>query len=226
MAPSAQPGQVIIYHAWENFQFARHKGQQEPIAGSWKALHLVGDYGQLHYRALYGAPNFGPPCGERGRAEGVMPAPNRHKGELTRTRIAVALLPMRERRRFPGWDDPAECMLPSRRDRPRGVRRVQAVHPRLSGQCSRSLRREWTQEGPGESEPTRLHQLQQLPRHLRERRHHRHAGQRLRRVLPAARARCVLDAAQVLSVTRPRLRRKHVGAAPMSKSSLGAEPVH
>jgi len=60
VAPSAQPGQVIIYHAWENFQFAGHKGQQEPIVGSWKALHLVGDYGQLHYRALYGAPNFGP----------------------------------------------------------------------------------------------------------------------------------------------------------------------
>ena len=60
LAPSAQPGQVIIYHAWENFQFAHHKGQQEPIIGSWKSLHLVGDYGQLHYRALYGAPNFGP----------------------------------------------------------------------------------------------------------------------------------------------------------------------
>jgi DMSO reductase family type II enzyme molybdopterin subunit len=57
---AAQPGQVIIYHAWENFQFARHQGQQEPVVGAWKALHLVGDYGQLHYRALYGAPNFGP----------------------------------------------------------------------------------------------------------------------------------------------------------------------
>ncbi|MBI3786422.1 MAG: molybdopterin-dependent oxidoreductase [Deltaproteobacteria bacterium] len=60
VAPSAQPGQVIIYHAWENFQFAQHRGQQEPIVGSWKSLHLAGDYGQLHYRALYGAPNFGP----------------------------------------------------------------------------------------------------------------------------------------------------------------------
>ena len=60
VAPSVQPGQVMIYHAWENFQFARHKGQQEPIVGSWKSLHLAGDYGQLHYRALYGAPNFGP----------------------------------------------------------------------------------------------------------------------------------------------------------------------
>ncbi|MBI4515226.1 MAG: molybdopterin-dependent oxidoreductase [Deltaproteobacteria bacterium] len=60
VTPAAQPGQVIIYHAWENFQFPRHQGQQEPITGSWKSLHLVGDYGQLHYRALYGAPNFGP----------------------------------------------------------------------------------------------------------------------------------------------------------------------
>jgi nitrate reductase alpha subunit len=60
VAPAAQPGQVIVYHAWENFQFAGHKGQQEPIVGSWKALHLVGGYGQLHYRALYGAPNFAP----------------------------------------------------------------------------------------------------------------------------------------------------------------------
>ncbi len=60
IAPSAQPGMVIIYHAWENFQFPRHKGQQEPVVGSWKNLHLAGDYGQLHYRALYAAPNFGP----------------------------------------------------------------------------------------------------------------------------------------------------------------------
>jgi DMSO reductase family type II enzyme molybdopterin subunit len=60
VAPSVQPGLVIIYHAWENFQFAGHKGQQEPIPSPWKSLHLAGDYGQLHYRSLYGAPNFGP----------------------------------------------------------------------------------------------------------------------------------------------------------------------
>ncbi len=60
VAPSVQPGLVIIYHAWENFQFAGHKGQQEPIPSPWKSLHLAGDYGQLHYRGLYAAPNFGP----------------------------------------------------------------------------------------------------------------------------------------------------------------------
>ncbi len=59
-APSLQPGQVLIYHAWENFQFARHQGQQEPIAGPWKNLHMAGGYGQLHIRGSYAGPNFGP----------------------------------------------------------------------------------------------------------------------------------------------------------------------
>ncbi len=59
-APSLQPGQVVIYHAWENFMFARHQGQQEPIPGPWKNLHLAGGYGQLHIRGAYAGPNFGP----------------------------------------------------------------------------------------------------------------------------------------------------------------------
>ncbi len=58
--PSLQPGQVVVYHAWENFQFARHQGQQEPIPSSFKNLHLAGGYGQLHYRGAYAGPNFGP----------------------------------------------------------------------------------------------------------------------------------------------------------------------
>lgn len=48
LAPSLQPGQAVIYHAWENFQFAGHRGQQEPIPSPWKTLHLAGGYGQLH----------------------------------------------------------------------------------------------------------------------------------------------------------------------------------
>jgi nitrate reductase alpha subunit len=58
--PALRPGQVVIYHAWENFQFARHQGQQEPIPAPWKNLHLAGGYGQLHCRASYAGPNFGP----------------------------------------------------------------------------------------------------------------------------------------------------------------------
>jgi len=57
---SVQRGQAIIYHAWEPHQFRKHEGQQAPIASPWKSLHLVGNYGQLHYRYSYGAPNFSP----------------------------------------------------------------------------------------------------------------------------------------------------------------------
>jgi hypothetical protein len=52
---------VIIYHAWEPYQFKNWKGQQEPVAAPWKAIHLAGgDYGQIHYRMIYGAPGHAP----------------------------------------------------------------------------------------------------------------------------------------------------------------------
>jgi len=60
VAPSVQPGQVIIYHAWEPFQFNGWHGQQEPVVAPWKALHMAGGYGQIHYRMYYGAPSHGP----------------------------------------------------------------------------------------------------------------------------------------------------------------------
>jgi len=50
----------VIYHAWENFQFSGHQGQQEPIPGPWKGLHVAGGYTQLHYRGGYAGPNFSP----------------------------------------------------------------------------------------------------------------------------------------------------------------------
>jgi hypothetical protein len=55
-----QPGQVIIYHAWEPHQFRGWKGQQEPVPAPWKPLHLAGGYGQVHYRPIYGAPGHHP----------------------------------------------------------------------------------------------------------------------------------------------------------------------
>jgi len=60
--PSAgvQRGQAIIYHAWEPYQHAGQSGQQEPVVSPWKALHLAGGYGQLHYRINYGAPSHSP----------------------------------------------------------------------------------------------------------------------------------------------------------------------
>ena len=57
---AVQPGQLIIYHAWEPYQFKGGKGQQEPVPAPWKALHLAGGYGQIHYRGIYGAPGHSP----------------------------------------------------------------------------------------------------------------------------------------------------------------------
>jgi len=60
LAPGIQPGQVVMYHAWEPYQFKGWKGQQEPVVAPWKALHLAGGYGQIHYRMIYGAPGHHP----------------------------------------------------------------------------------------------------------------------------------------------------------------------
>jgi nitrate reductase alpha subunit len=67
VAPGVQPGEVIIYHAWEPYQHAGWKGQQEPVEAPWKALHLAGGYGHIHYRMFYGSPGHAP----RGAPVGV-----------------------------------------------------------------------------------------------------------------------------------------------------------
>lgn len=59
IAPSAQPGEVIIYHAWEPFQFKGWKGSQEPVVAPWKAIHLAGGY-HLQYRLYYGPAHHAP----------------------------------------------------------------------------------------------------------------------------------------------------------------------
>jgi DMSO reductase family type II enzyme molybdopterin subunit len=55
-----QPGEAIIYHAWEPYQFRGWKSDQETVAAPWKPLHLAGGYGQIHYRAIYMAPGHSP----------------------------------------------------------------------------------------------------------------------------------------------------------------------
>jgi DMSO reductase family type II enzyme molybdopterin subunit len=60
VAASVQPGQAVMFHAWEPYQFKDWKGQQEPVPAPWKALHLAGGYGQIHYRDIYGAPGHSP----------------------------------------------------------------------------------------------------------------------------------------------------------------------
>ncbi len=54
------PGEIIIYHAWEPYQFKQWKGNQEPVEAPWKALHLAGGYAQLHWRVYYHGPNHCP----------------------------------------------------------------------------------------------------------------------------------------------------------------------
>lgn len=60
VAAGVQPGQVIVYHAWEPYQFPGGRGSQEPVESPWKAIHLAGEYGQLHYRMYYSAPGHAP----------------------------------------------------------------------------------------------------------------------------------------------------------------------
>jgi len=60
VTPGVQPGEVIIYHAWEPHQFKNWKGQDEPVEAPWKAIHLAGGYGQIHYRMFYGSPSHVP----------------------------------------------------------------------------------------------------------------------------------------------------------------------
>jgi DMSO reductase family type II enzyme molybdopterin subunit len=57
IAPGVQPGQAVMYHAWEPYQFQGWTGQQAVNPSAWKPLHLVGDYGQLRYRFALAQPS-------------------------------------------------------------------------------------------------------------------------------------------------------------------------
>jgi DMSO reductase family type II enzyme molybdopterin subunit len=59
-SPSLQPGQVVIYHAWENHQFKDWAQSQEAVPSPWKPLHVAGGYGHLRYRMFYAAPSHAP----------------------------------------------------------------------------------------------------------------------------------------------------------------------
>jgi hypothetical protein len=45
---------------WDPYQFADWQSGQNPIPSPIKPLHLVGDYGQLHYRTGLAAPCYCP----------------------------------------------------------------------------------------------------------------------------------------------------------------------
>jgi nitrate reductase alpha subunit len=59
-SPAVQPGQLIVYHAWEPYQFESWRSPQEVIASPFKPTHLVGDYGHISYRMYYLSPGYTP----------------------------------------------------------------------------------------------------------------------------------------------------------------------
>jgi DMSO reductase family type II enzyme molybdopterin subunit len=60
LSAAVAPGEAIIYHAWEPFQFPGWRGNMEVVASPYKPLHLVGDYGHLRYRAFASGPQHVP----------------------------------------------------------------------------------------------------------------------------------------------------------------------
>jgi DMSO reductase family type II enzyme molybdopterin subunit len=50
ISPSVRPGQVIVYHAWEPFQFGGHKSHQVAIPSPINPIQLAGGY--FHLRPL------------------------------------------------------------------------------------------------------------------------------------------------------------------------------
>ncbi len=60
ISPAVQPGQLVIYHAWEPFQFEHWRGAQDVIASPFKRTHLVGDYGHIRYRMYHLSPGYTP----------------------------------------------------------------------------------------------------------------------------------------------------------------------
>jgi anaerobic selenocysteine-containing dehydrogenase len=56
VSPAVGPGQAVLDHAWEPYQFPDWKGNMEVIASPYKPVHFVGDYGHLRYRAFQAGP--------------------------------------------------------------------------------------------------------------------------------------------------------------------------
>src|SRR4030042_4444670 len=56
ISPSVQPGQVVVYHAWEPYQFEGWMGSQTVVASPLKPLHWVGDWYHFTYRPILGQP--------------------------------------------------------------------------------------------------------------------------------------------------------------------------
>lgn len=60
ISSTVQPRQVLMYHAWEPYQFRNWQSSQDVIPSPLKPLHLVGNYGHLQYRMYYASPGYAP----------------------------------------------------------------------------------------------------------------------------------------------------------------------
>lgn len=60
IAPNVQPGEAILYHAWEPYQFEDWRSVMEVIATPLKPTHLVGGYGHLRERVFQMGPMHAP----------------------------------------------------------------------------------------------------------------------------------------------------------------------
>jgi nitrate reductase alpha subunit len=56
LSPAVAPGEAIIYHAWEPYQFKNLRGNMEVVSSPYKPVHFVGDYGHLRYRVFHAGP--------------------------------------------------------------------------------------------------------------------------------------------------------------------------
>ena len=56
VAPVMAPGEALIYHAWEPYQFPDWKGNMEVCSSPYKPLHFAGGYGHLRYRIFFAGP--------------------------------------------------------------------------------------------------------------------------------------------------------------------------
>ncbi|MDP6558769.1 MAG: molybdopterin dinucleotide binding domain-containing protein [Candidatus Binatia bacterium] len=58
VSPAVRPGQVIIYHGWENYQFDGWRHFKSVMASPMNPIELVGGYGHLRRDPIVGAPGI------------------------------------------------------------------------------------------------------------------------------------------------------------------------
>ena len=58
VSPAVRPGQVMIYHAWENYQFKGWQHFKNVMASPMNPIELAGDYFQIRPITMSNYPGF------------------------------------------------------------------------------------------------------------------------------------------------------------------------